>query len=98
MAPQTKKPKPKQRTPKRSLPNKPMVQKTNFQVGDTVYARYHGDDVLKIIGIAEVDCPTPHYICEVEGKQYIISKFHLSTKKLASEIEDGNRRQLSISI
>lgn len=91
-------PLPKTKPPKRFSGKTPMVQKTDFQIGDAVYARYHGDDVLKIVGIADVASPAPHYICEIDGQRYVISKFHLSTKRLTGETEDCNRRQLSIQI
>lgn len=87
---------PKTRSPKRFSAKNPMVQKTDFQVGDAVYARYHGDDILKIVGIAEVASPAPHYVCELNEDRYVISKFHLSTKRLTTETEDCNRRQLTI--
>lgn len=92
------KPKQKQRTPKRFTQKAIMVQKTEFQIGDSVYARYHGDRILKIIGIAKVDAIAPHYTCELDGVLWTISKLQLSTKRLLCETGDGNRLQLTLPV
>lgn len=92
------KPSPKKLTPKRFLEGKPTVQTTEFSVGDAVYARYHGDRVLRIVGIAKVDAPFPHYLCEVDGDVYLVPKLHLSTRSLLSEVSGGNRRQLQLPV
>lgn len=96
---QTKeKPKQKQRTPKRFISGAIVIQRTDFNIGDDVYARYHGDDILTIVGIADVNASAIHYICEKNGQRWVISKFHLSTRKLACETEDGNRLQLKLPL
>ena len=92
------KPSPKKLTPKRFLEGKPTVQTTELSAGDAVYARYHGDRVLRIVGIAKVDAPFPHYLCEVDGDVYLVPKLHLSTRSLLSEVGGGNRRQLQLPI
>lgn len=92
------KPSPKKLTPKRFSSAGPSIQKTEFKVGDGVYARYHGDRVLRIAAVADVNSPLPHYICELDGDKYLIPKLHLSTKNLISEVEDGNRRQLKLPV
>lgn len=76
----------------------PTVQATVFEVGDLVFARYHGDTVLRITGIANMSGPGTYYICEADGKRYVIPKIQLSTKSLLSETGDGNRKQLSLPI
>ena len=98
MTPTKEKPKQKQRSPKRFIRGAIMIQKTEFRVGDAVYARYHGDDVLTIVGIADVKALAPHYICETSGQRWVISKLHLSTKRLTCETDDGNRLQLALPL
>jgi hypothetical protein len=78
--------------------NGPRIQPTMFEVGDLVFARYYGDTVLKITGIANMSGPGVYYICEADGKKHIIPKIQLSTKSLVSETGDGNRKQLHLSI
>lgn len=92
------KPVPKKIEPRRIIPGKPTIQPTEFKVGDGVYARYHGDRILQIVGVAKVQTPAPHYICELDGDRYIIPKMHLSTRSLLSEVEGNNRRQLQLPI
>ncbi len=72
------------------------VSKTKqFQVGDRVYARFFGDQVLVIEAVASVASPFPHYVCSLSGSFFLISKLWLSSKKLSTETEDSNYRQLS---
>lgn len=92
------KPKPKKTEPKSFLSGGPTIQPTEFRVGDGVYARYHGDRILTIVGIANVKVPVPHYICELDGERYIISKLYLSTRSLISEVSGGNRSQLNLPV
>ena len=92
------KPSPKKLVPKRFSEGGPTIQATEFKTGDIVYARYHGDSVLRIAALANVDAPFPHYICEVDGDKYLIPKLHLSTRSLLSEVEGGNRRQLKLPV
>jgi hypothetical protein len=92
------KPIPKKALQARLFSGGPTIQATQFSVGDSVYARYHGDRVLQIVGVANVNTPAPHYICEVDGDRYIISKMQLSTKPLISEVHGGNRRQPQLPI
>jgi hypothetical protein len=92
------KPVPKKLLQARLFTGRPTIQPTEFKVGDSVYARYHGDRVLQIVGVANVNTPAPHYICEVDGDRYIISKMQLSTKPLISEVHGGNRRQLQLPV
>jgi hypothetical protein len=92
------KPVPKKIEPRRIVPGRPTIQPTEFRVGDGVYARYHGDRILQIVGVAKVEAPAPHYVCELDGDRYIIPKMHLSTRSLLSEVEGGNRRQLQLPI
>jgi hypothetical protein len=87
---------PKKVEPRRIAPGKPTIQATQFRVGDGVYARYHGDRILQIVGVASVKAQAPHYICELDGEKYIIPKMHLSTRSLLSEVGGGNRRQLEL--
>lgn len=91
-------PKPKRKTrPKKAPRQKPdMAHKTTFNIGDSVYARYFGDEVLVIEALAETQSPFPHYICSIGDNRYVISKLQLSSKKLISETEDGNRKQLHV--
>lgn len=91
-------PTPKRISPRRFTPDKPSVQPTEFKIGDAVYARWQGDRILKIVGIADVKTPVIHYICELDGEKHVISKMHLSTKSLISEVGGGNRRQLKLPI
>lgn len=64
-----------------------------IQVGDKVYARYFGDDELIVAKIAYVKSPCPHYYCVHNGKEYLISKLYLSTRRISPDTEDGNRLQ-----
>jgi hypothetical protein len=84
--------------PRRIVPGRPTVQPTEFKVGDGVYARYHGDRILQIVGVADTKTPAPHYICELDGERYIIPKMHLSTRSLLSDVGGSNRRQLQLPV
>ncbi len=92
------KPVPKKIEPRRLVQDGPTIQATQFKVGDAVYARYHGDRILQIVGVADVKTPAPHYICELDGDRYIIPKMHLSTRSLISDVGGGNRRQLQLPV
>ena len=69
-----------------------------FVPGDRVYARWFGDDVLTVQGVAKVDSSFPHYICSLGKSKFVISKLHLSTQRIISETKDSNRRQLRLPI
>lgn len=77
-----------------------MVEKTALAPGDTVYARWFGDDTLTIIREADVRSPFPHYICrsDIDGDRYLISKLWLSTSRILPEVSDSNRKQLDLGI
>lgn len=74
------------------------IMKQPFQVGESVYARWFGDEILTIVERAKVESPLPHYICSSENGNWIIPRIHLSRKKITSETLDSNRRQLKLSI
>lgn len=69
-----------------------------FHSGDRVYARYFGDRELIVKTLADTGKKFPHYICSLDGEHYLISQLHLSSKKLVSEVGDGNRRQLALPV
>lgn len=77
-----------------------MVEKTALAPGDTVYARWFGDETLTIIRQANVKSPFPHYICrsDIDGDKYLISKLWLSTSRILPEVSDSNRRQLDLGV
>ncbi|MGA1713327.1 MAG: hypothetical protein ACO4CS_18750 [bacterium] len=83
----------------------------HLEIGDQVYARFFGDEILTIKALARkplshrtcvVKGKTygipdfPHYVCSSRGSDYVIPKLHLSTKRLSPETGTSNRRQLSL--
>ena len=76
----------------------PSNQKTRFKPGDEVYARYFGDDILIVRGLADAGKPFPHYLCSLNGKGYVLPQLHLSGKRLLPCLDDNNRRQLVLPI
>lgn len=78
------------------LPKISMAHKAVISSGDKVYARWFGDEKLTVIKQVKTKSPFPHYVCELGKNQYIISKLHLSRKRIISEVSDGNRKQLAV--
>jgi hypothetical protein len=85
----------KQQKPAARILPMPSVE---FVPGDRVYARWFGDDVLTVQGVAKVDSSFPHYICSLGRSKFVISKLHLSTQRIIPETKDSNRRQLRLPI
>jgi len=69
---------------------------TELRIGDSVYARFFGEDLLIIEDIAQVASRFPHYLCYLRGEKYLIPKIHLSTRSLLVDTGAGNRRQLEL--
>lgn len=76
----------------------PSSPTAHFKPGDQVYARYFGDDILLVRKLADTGKSFPHYVCSLNGKCYLVSQLHLSSKRLSSFVEDGNRKQLPLPI
>lgn len=64
-----------------------------FAVGDSVYARYFGEKKLVIKSVAKVNSQFPHYICSLEGEEFLMSKLYISSKCLLPYTDDLNIRQ-----
>lgn len=81
-----------------------MASKKPFEAGEMVYARWFGDEVLRVVGEASVtfELPAakilsfPHYVCEHQGVEYVIPRLHLSRTRISAHTGDSNRRQLDI--
>lgn len=69
-----------------------------FNVGQSVYVRFFGDQRLTIESIAKVGSPFPHYVCSLNGCNYLISRLYISLKRLSPETKDSNRLQLSLPL
>lgn len=67
-----------------------------FKAGDSVYARFFGDEVLTIKAIAKANAKFPHYVCSLRNEDYVIPGIHLSSRALVAEVGGGNRRQLDL--
>lgn len=71
---------------------------TQFEPGDTVYARFFGSDPFVVVAIGEADRGFPCYICQRKSEFYSIPKILLSTKDLLPLVEDGNHRQVALPL
>jgi len=69
-----------------------------FNLGESVYVRFFGDQKLVIKSIAKVGSSFPHYVCSLNGCDYLISKLYISSKRLSPETKDSNRLQLSLPL
>lgn len=67
-----------------------------FKIGDKVYCRFFGSETLLIEDTFTSRSGFPHYVCSINGDEYVIPKIHLSTKTLIGSVDSGNRRQLRL--
>jgi hypothetical protein len=74
------------------------LARTEFHPGDQVYARWFGDEILTVVKKAKVDSCFPHYVCKIDGDEYLIAQVYLSSERIIGKVTDGNRRQLSLAI
>lgn len=73
-----------------------MKKTRHFNVGDRVYGRFFGGDVLLIKDIFKTESGFLHYICSIGKNKYVVPGIHLSTKTLINTVNDGNRKQLKL--
>jgi hypothetical protein len=64
-----------------------------IEPGDTVYARFFGEETFVVKGVAKTSSPFPHYFCQSKDAVHLIPKIHLSTKNLLPLTGDSNRLQ-----
>lgn len=67
--------------------------------GDTVYARWQGDDKFAVIRQIENQA-VPHYLCRLSSlyaveEYWVFPLLHLSQKSLVDLTKTSNRKQLS---
>ena len=73
-------------------------QLQQIEPGDTVYARFFGEETLVVKGVAKTSSSFPHYLCQSENAVHLIPKIHLSTKNLLTLTGDGNRLQTELPL
>lgn len=76
----------------------PSNQLQQIEPGDTVYARFFGEETLVVKGVAKTSLLFPHYLCQLEDAVHLIPKIHLSTKNLLPLTGDGNRLQTELPL
>lgn len=68
----------------------------HFNIGDRVYGRFFGSDILLIEDIFKTESGFLHCICSIRKSKYVVPCIHLSTKMLINTVNDGNRKQLRL--